>query len=85
MLEANGYRQLATQQQQMAAMPGGRRRYSAGQQYRSFRNWNGMSVMPVELVNMIHDASVATSRWLPWFQMGIAGTFPRVQWNSESA
>lgn len=43
------------------------------------------NVPVIELVNMIHDASVATRVGLPWFQMGyLPGRF-LVQWNKGKA
>lgn len=72
-LEANGYRQLATQQQQMtqcrewgadAILLG-----SSTDRFPELERYAG-NVPVIELVNMIHDASVATRIGLPWFQMG---------------
>lgn len=83
-LEANGYRQLATQQQQMtqcrewgadAILLG-----SSTDRFPELERYAG-NVPVIELVNMIHDASVATRIGLPWFQMGyLPGRF-LVQWS----
>ncbi|AXC70155.1 TMAO reductase system periplasmic protein TorT [Salmonella enterica] len=83
-LEANGYRQLATQQQQMmqcrewgadAILLG-----SSTDRFPGLEQYAG-NVPVIELVNMIHDASVATRVGLPWFQMGyLPGRF-LAQWS----
>ncbi len=82
-LEANGYRQLATQQQQMmqcrewgadAILLG-----SSTDCFPELERYAG-NVPVIELVNMIHDASVATRVGLPWFQMGyLPGRFGAVE------
>lgn len=87
-LEANGYRQLATQQQQMmqcrewgadAILLG-----SSTDRFPELERYAG-NVPVIELVNMIHDASVATRVGLPWFQMGyLPGRF-LVQWSKGKA
>lgn len=87
-LEANGYRQLATQQQQMmqcrewgsdAILLG-----SSTDRFPELERYAG-NVPVIELVNMIHDASVATRVGLPWFQMGyLPGRF-LMQWSKGKA
>lgn len=83
-LEANGYRQLATQQQQMtqcrewgadAILLG-----SSTTRFPELERYAG-NVPVIEVANVIRDASVATHVGLPWFQMGyLPGRF-LVQWS----
>lgn len=83
-LEANGYRQLATQQQQMmqcrewgadAILLG-----SSTIRFPELERYAG-NVPVIEVANVIRDASVATHVGLPWFQMGyLPGRF-LVQWS----
>ncbi|MGK7489151.1 TMAO reductase system periplasmic protein TorT, partial [Salmonella enterica] len=82
-LEANGYRQLATQQQQMTQC----REWGADAillgsstiRFPELERYAG-NVPVIEVANVIRDASVATHVGLPWFQMGyLPGRF-LVQW-----
>lgn len=87
-LEANGYRQLATQQQQMmqcrewgadAILLG-----SSTIRFPELERYAG-NVPVIEVANVIRDASVATHVGLPWFQMGyLPGRF-LVQWSKGKA
>ncbi len=82
-LEANGYRQLATQQQQMmqcrewgadAILLG-----SSTIRFPELERYAG-NVPVIEVANVIRDASVATHVGLPWFQMGyLPGRFGAVE------
>lgn len=85
-LEANGYRQLATQQQQMTQC----REWGADAillgsstiRFPELERYAG-NVPVIEVANVIRDASVATHVGLPWFQMGyLPGRF-LVQWSKE--
>lgn len=87
-LEASGYRQLATQQQQMmqcrewgadAILLG-----SSTDRFPELERYAG-NVPVIEVANVIRDASVATHVGLQWFQMGyLPGRF-LVQWSKGKA
>ncbi|VEB52118.1 Solute binding receptor protein [Salmonella enterica subsp. enterica] len=84
-LEANGYRQLATATTANDAVPGvgAPTLFCLAAVPFVSRNWNGMPVMCrlLKWRNVIRDASVATHVGLPWFQMGyLPGRF-LVQWS----